>query len=205
MTKKYAAATSRNRQPILEVLQTLIPQDGNILEIASGTGEHAYFFAPHFPTQQWIPSDRQSECLESIKAWQEDCPSDNLQLPLSIDVMKPNWYQPLLNQEIKTIICINMIHISPWLAYLGLIEGAKEILPHQGIIYLYGAYKINNQHTAPSNEEFDRYLQSQNSSWGVRDLTKVVSVANENGFILEKKVTMPANNFSLIFRKSSAS
>ena len=202
MTKKYAAATARNRQPILEVLQTIIPDHGNILEIASGTGEHAYFFAPNFPQQQWIPSDKQSEYLESIKAWQADCPTDNLQLPLSIDVMTSNWYESLLSQGIKTIICINMIHIAPWLAYLGLMTGAKKILPSNGIIYLYGPYKVNNQHTALSNQEFDRYLKSQNSSWGVRNLEDVVCVANDNGFILENKVSMPANNLSLIFRKS---
>ena len=203
MTKKYAPATARNRQPILNVLQTVIPRDGNILEIASGTGEHAYFFAPHFSEQQWISSDRQKECLESIQAWQQDCPSNNLQPPLSLDVMTSNWYKPLMSQGIKAIICINMIHITPWLAYIGLIQGAKEILPSKGIIYLYGPYKIQNQHTAPSNEQFDHYLKSQNSSWGVRNLEDVVSVAHAHGFVLEKKVAMPANNLSLIFQKSA--
>ena len=201
MTKKHAPATNRNRQPILEVLKEIIPQTGNILEIASGTGEHSLFFAPHFPQQEWIPSDKQREYLESIQAWRRDCPTDNLQQPMMIDVMKKGWYETLLSRQIKVVICINMIHIAPWLAYLGLIEGAKEILPVKGIVYLYGPYKVQNQHTAPSNEEFDRSLQIQNSTWGVRNLEDVVSVAKENNFVLEKKVSMPANNLSLVFRK----
>lgn len=201
MSKKYAPATNRNRQPILEVLKEIIPSSGNILEIASGTGEHSLFFAPNFPQQEWIPSDKQKDCLDSIKAWKRDCPTDNLQQPITIDVMKPDWWKPLLSKEITVVICINMIHIAPWLACLGLIEGAKKILPVNGIIYLYGPYKVQNQHTAPSNKEFDRYLQIQDSEWGVRNLEDVVSVANDNGFVLEKLVNMPANNLSLVFRK----
>lgn len=203
MTKKYAPATNRNRQPILAVLKEVIPPSGNILEIASGTGEHSLCFAPHFPQQEWIPSDKQRECLESVQEWRKDCPTNNLQPPIMIDVMAKQWYTSLLLRGIKAIVCINMIHIAPWLAYLGLIEGAKEILPVQGVIYLYGPYKIDDRHTAPSNQEFDRYLQMQDSAWGVRNLEDVVAVANNHSFVLEKKIPMPANNFSLVFRKIS--
>ncbi len=203
MTKKYAPATNRNRQPILEILEQIIPDKGNILEIASGTGEHSLFFAPHFPEQKWIPSDKQSECIASINAWKEDCPTENIEVPLCIDVIKKLWHQPLLSRGIKVIICINMIHISPWSAYLGLVKGAKEILPINGLVYLYGPYKINNQHTALSNQEFDRYLQTQDGTWGVRNWEDIESIANDNNFVLENKITMPANNFSLILRKSS--
>lgn len=203
MTKRYAIATEKNRQPILEILKEKIPANGNILEIASGSGEHSLFFAPYFPQQQWIPSDKEKECLDSIKTWREDCLTDNLQLPLEIDVMESNWHQSLTQKNITAIICINMIHISPWEACLGLMTGAREILPLDGILYLYGAYKINNQHTATSNQEFDKYLKSQNSAWGVRNLEDIIEVAAKNNLTFEKKIQMPSNNFSLIFRKIS--
>lgn len=203
MTKRYAIATEKNRQPILAILKEIISSDGNILEIASGSGEHSLFFAPSFPQKQWIPSDKEKECLDSIKTWREDCLTDNLQLPLQIDVMESNWHQSLTKKNITTIVCINMIHISPWEACLGLMKGAKEILPLNGILYLYGAYKINNQHTAPSNQEFDNYLRSQNSAWGVRNLEDVIEVAAKNNLTFDKKIPMPSNNFSLIFCKNT--
>ena len=204
MTKKYAMATARNREPILSVLQKSLPSSGNILEIASGSGEHAVYFAAHFPQHKWYPSDKEAECLQSIAAWQRESALDNLQSPQKIDVSEVNWYNSLSSVDnITTIICINMIHISPWQTCIGLITGAKEILPRDGIVYLYGPYQINNQHTAPSNEEFDRYLRMQNPLWGVRNLEDVLTLAQENGFVLEQQIAMPANNFSLIFRKNS--
>lgn len=203
MTKRYAIATEKNRQPILEILKEIIPFDGNILEIASGSGQHSLFFAPYFSQQQWIPSDKEKECLDSIKAWREGCLTDNLELPLKIDVMESNWYQGLKDKNIKVMVCINMIHISPWEACLGLMTAAREILLLDGILYLYGAYKINNQHTATSNQEFDKYLRSQNPAWGVRNLEDIIEVAGKNNLTFEKKIPMPSNNFSLIFRKIS--
>ena len=199
--KKYAPATQRNREPILQVLKRVLPTQGNILEIASGTGEHAVFFAPHFPQSQWTPSDINPECLQSIIAWRNDCSTENLQVPLKIDVMQADWQKPLLTKNILAIICINMIHIAPWQACLGLIAGTAEILPVDGILYLYGPYKINNQHTTPSNQEFDQYLQMQSPDWGVRNLEEVVEVAQQYDFSLVKTVAMPANNLSVIFRK----
>lgn len=199
--KKYAQATLKNREPILNILKQFIPNQGNILEIASGTGEHSIFFALDFPQQKWIPSDRASECLASIKAWGEDYPHDNLQSPLTLDVMEKDWFLPLQSQDIGAIVCINMIHISPWEACLGLFAGAGQLLPKDGIVYLYGAYKVNNQHTAPSNEEFDRYLRSQNPLWGVRNLEDVEKVAHNCGLELRHTIPMPSNNFSLIFLK----
>lgn len=201
--KKNASATTKNRQPILNILQQFIPHQGNILEIASGTGEHSIFFAPHFPQQKWIPSDRASECLASIKAWGEEYPYPNLQSPLTIDVMEENWYFPLQEEKIGAIVCINLIHISPWEACVGLWEGAGKLLPKDGIVYLYGAYKVNNQHTAPSNEEFDRYLRNQNPLWGVRNLEDVQEVAHNFGLELIQTISMPSNNFSLIFVKNN--
>jgi len=201
-SKQYAPATERNRQPILDVLQQVIPAEGNILEIASGTGEHACFFAPYFPNQQWIPSDPDRLLRLSIEAWRQDCKSDNLQIPLDIDVSLPNWETKLNNSAIATIgaiIAINLIHISPWSACQGLIAGAGKILQSGGILYLYGPYKQQGKHTAISNEAFDQSLQFRNPDWGVRNLEDVVKLAEQHQLILQKIVPMPANNLSLIF------
>lgn len=209
--KQYAPATQRNRQPILDVLKKVLPSSGNVLEIASGTGEHAIFLAPHFAPRQWIPSDVNPISLASIKAWQQDCPTDNLQMPLNIDVKKSEWFnmnqyklQSDQNQNLITaIVNINMIHISPWQACLGLMAGAKEILPLDGILYLYGPFKINGKHTAVSNEQFDQSLKMQNPHWGVRNLEDVTTVAKDYGLILKETVAMPANNLSVIFQRQN--
>ncbi len=201
LNKKYAPATQRNREPILEVLQSILSPHANILEIASGTGEHALFFASKCPQWRWIPSDIYPESLLSISAWRQDCPTNNLQPPLKLDMMDKNWYKPLLKSNLDAIICINMIHISPWKACQGLMAGAEQILNTDGILYLYGPYQINQEHTAVSNQEFDQYLQSQNQEWGVRNLEDVSEIALQHNFKLEKTVSMPVNNLSVIFRK----
>jgi hypothetical protein len=200
--RQYAPATERNRQPILEVLQQVIPKEGDILEIASGTGEHACFFAPYFPNQQWIPSDRDRLLRLSIEAWRQDCTSNNLQLPWDIDVSCPDWETKLNNSAIATIgaiIAINLIHISPWSACQGLMKGVGKILHSGGILYLYGPYKQQGKHTAPSNAVFDQSLQFRNPDWGVRNLEDVVELAEKHQLILHKIIPMPANNLSLIF------
>ena len=198
-SKQYAPATERNRQPILEVLQKVIPKEGNILEIASGTGEHACFFAPYFPNQQWIPADPDPLLRLSIEAWRQDSKSDNLQIPLDINVTLPDWDEKLDDSAITAIIAINLIHISPWSACQGLMKGAGEILRSGGILYLYGPYKQQGKHTAPSNEAFDQSLQFRNPEWGVRNLEDVVELAEKHQLILQKVIPMPANNLSLIF------
>ena len=197
--KQYAPATERNRQPILEVLQKVIPKEGNILEIASGTGEHACFFAPYFPNQQWIPADPDPLLRLSIEAWRQDSKSDNLQIPLDINVTLPDWDEKLDDSAITAIIAINLIHISPWSACQGLMKGVGKILHSGGILYLYGPYKQEGKHTAPSNEAFDQSLQFRNPEWGVRNLEDVVELAEKHQLILQKVIPMPANNLSLIF------
>lgn len=197
--KQYAPATERNRQPILEVLQKVIPQEGNILEIASGTGEHACFFSPYFSPRQWIPSDPDRLLRLSIEAWRQDCKSDNLQIPLDINVTLPDWDEKIDYSAITVIIAINLIHISPWSACQGLMAGAGRLLPSGGILYLYGPYKQQGQHTAISNEAFDQSLRSRNSEWGVRNLEEVVQLAETHQLILQQIIPMPANNLSLIF------
>lgn len=200
--RQFAPATQRNREPILAVLREVLPPRGTVLEISSGTGEHAVFFAPHFAPRQWLPSDRDPRAITSITAWREYEGTANLDAPIVLDACDSIWSveQQELPEPITAIVNINMIHISPWSACLGLISGAKRILPSGGILYLYGPYKQKGEHTAPSNEAFDLMLRSQNPEWGVRDLDEVINVAEAQGLSLIKTVAMPANNFSVIFQ-----
>lgn len=201
----YAPATQRNREPILAVLARILPPQGTVLEISSGTGEHAVFFAPRLFPRYWLPSEPNPSLRESINAWRKYAPSDNLLTPLDIDVQTPIWsveQQPLpqlRSHPITAMVNINMIHIAPWSACLGLMAGAKRILPEGGILYLYGPFQQGGEHTAPSNAAFDASLRQRNPEWGVRDLEDVISVAKKQGFIVQEIVAMPANNLSVIF------
>jgi hypothetical protein len=199
--RQYAPATERNREVILDVLLQVLPPQGTVLEIASGTGEHSTYFAPHLQPRQWIPSDPNPMAIASITDWQKYHPSDNLALPELIDVTTPNWSdnEYLSNQDIQAIVNINMIHISPWQACLGLMTGAKKLLPVKGILYLYGAFKQNGIHTSESNAAFDESLRYQNPEWGVRDLEDVVAIAADQNLSLKEIKPMPANNLSVIF------
>lgn len=199
--KQYAPATQRNRQPILEVLQRFLPQQGNILEIASGTGEHAVFFATNFPNCQWYPSDRDRQLRDSIKAWSQESLQPNLHPPLDIDASSPRWSIEEKNMTIHAIVNINMIHISPYSACEGLMAGAGRILASHGILYLYGPYKREGKHTSLSNETFDKSLRDRDSRWGVRNLEDVIALAKKANLDLKEVVSMPANNLSVIFVK----
>lgn len=210
--RQYAPATQRNQAAILEVLLQVLPPTGTVLEVSSGTGEHAIFFAPRLDPRKWLPSDPNPLARASIMAWREYCPAANLYPAIALDVCDAIWaveqdeLRELLpkidfkRDPIKAIVNINMIHIAPWSACLGLIAGAKRILPPGGILYLYGPFKQNGRHTSPSNAAFDQSLQSQNPQWGVRDLDQVIAVAQAENLSLVKTVTMPANNLSVIFR-----
>ncbi len=210
--RQYAPATLRNREPILDVLLQFLPANGTILEISSGTGEHAVFFAPRLYPRKWIPSDPNPLARESINAWRECHPAENLYNAIALDVCDSIWGVEkeqlpaslsgfdLIEHPIVAIVNINMVHISPFSACLGLMAGAKRILPKGGILYLYGPFKINGNHTAPSNEAFDRSLRMQNPEWGVRNLDEVVAVAEAQNLSLIKTVNMPANNLSIIFQ-----
>jgi len=210
--RQYAPATQRNREPILNVLLQVLPPIGTVLEISSGTGEHAVFFAPRLQPRKWIPSDPNPVAQASIAAWREHCPADNLYPPIALDVRDPIWDveqdelpEPLQDIDFKrnpivAIVNINMIHISPWSACLGLLAGARRILPPNGILYLYGPFKQDGKHTAPSNANFDESLQAQNPEWGVRDLDEVVAVAQAQNLSLVETYAMPANNLSVIFQ-----
>lgn len=211
--RQYAPATQRNRDPILEVLSQVLPPTGTVLEISSGTGEHAVYFAPRLQPRHWQPSDPNPVARASITAWRDAHPADNLWPPLNINVEEPVWaVEQSVNvsetagagppEPIVAIANINMIHIAPWSACLGLMAGAGRILPPGGILYLYGPYKQHGEHTAPSNAAFDQSLRSQNPTWGVRDLEAVIEVAHNHQLTLVKNVTMPANNLSVVFQKT---
>lgn len=218
--RQFAPATERNRLPILDVLRDILPSESTILEISSGTGEHAVFFAAHLESCQWIPSDPNPIARASIAAWRSHVSSDNVYLPLALDTRDEVW--PIeaaamqhnglpaelegldLNRyPIRAMININMIHIAPWDACLALFTGAERVLPPGGILYLYGPYKQHGTHTAPSNAAFDQSLRSQNPDWGIRALEDVVAVAHEHQFDLVNVVAMPANNLSVVFKLQS--
>jgi hypothetical protein len=211
--RQYAPATQRNREPILEILRQVLPPTGTVLEVSSGTGEHAVFFAPRLQPRGWIPSDPNPIARASIAAWQASCPSENLYPPIALDSREVVWAvesaalpDPLANLDrqrdpITAIVNINMIHIAPWAACLGLFAGAQRTLPPQGILYLYGPFKQGGRHTALSNAAFDDSLRSQNPEWGVRDLDEVVAVAQTHDLALVSTYAMPANNLSVVFHR----
>jgi SAM-dependent methyltransferase len=198
----YSPSTERNRAPIAAVLRRWLPAAGTVLEVASGTGEHVAHFAAEFPGLVFQPSDPDAAARASIAAWIAACAAPNIRPPLALDVAAPGWEaDPGLPVPLAAILCINMVHISPWVATLGLLRGAGRRLAAGGVLYLYGAYKRAGQHTAPSNAAFDANLRRQNPEWGVRDLETVVAQAEAQGFALADVVEMPANNLSVLLRR----
>ena len=195
--RQYAPATLRNRDPILGILRDVLPAKGCILEIASGSGEHVVHFATNFPELVFQPSDREPEALESIAAWVEATRVTNVLAPTALDVSQSPW--PIAAAD--GILCINMVHISPWEATLGLVRGAAAILPSTAPFYLYGPYKREGFATAPSNQAFDKSLRDRNSTWGLRDLEAVAAAARSVGFSGPTIAEMPANNLSVVFRR----
>lgn len=198
---QHAPSAARNMTPILEVLSELLPQTGRALEIASGTGQHAAAFAENFPQLVWWPSDPAAEARESIKAWADEMEVSNLRAPLDIDVTHVRW-QDACEAPFDAILAINLIHISPWAVTKGLMRGAGELLARGGLLYLYGPYRKDGVHTAQSNIKFDAWLKAQNEAWGVRDMGEIEKQGERNGLVLADVIAMPANNFSLLFRKS---
>lgn len=196
--KRFAPATERNSSPILDVLRTVVPRRGTLLEIASGTGQHAVFFAPLFKDLAWQPTDVDPESLASIADWIRDAGTPNLRPPLLLDVTQPRW--PVAAAD--CVFCCNMIHIAPWEATLGLFAGAARILPPEAPLFLYGPYFEDGVETATSNLAFDESLRGRNPAWGIRRLEDVMRVAQDSGFRFDRKVAMPANNLSVVFRRT---
>jgi SAM-dependent methyltransferase len=195
--RRSAPHVVRNAEPIAAVLAEVLPARGLVLEIASGTGEHILHFARAFPKLLWQPSDPEPAALRSIEAWRSEAGLFNLLPPVSLDARAAEW--PVTEADV--ICCINMVHISPWAATVGLMRGAGRLLGEGGPLYLYGAYCREGVETAPSNESFDESLRTRDPEWGVRRLEDVVAEADTNGLRLEAVTEMPANNLSVVFRK----
>lgn len=195
--KRVAPAAARNRDAILDVLQGILPAHGSVLEIASGSGEHSVHFAGLFPHLAWQPSDPEPAALASIAAWSAEASLPNIAPPIMLDVCAPDW--PIARTD--AILCINMIHIAPWEATLGLMAGCGRLLSPGALLYLYGPFREEGVSLAPSNADFDTSLKDRDPQWGLRWVHEVAEVANKNGFILRERITMPANNLSLIFCK----
>jgi SAM-dependent methyltransferase len=196
--KQTAPATWRNREPIRKVLAQELPPRGLVLEIASGSGEHAVYMAGAFPAIEWQPTDRDPTALASIAAWRDEAALPNLRAPVVLDATAETW--PVATAD--AIACINMVHISPWEATLGLLAGAGRTLVDGGLLFLYGPYRFDGT-TAPSNEEFERSLVARDPRWGVRDVRAVSEAAEPHGLILRGVIAMPANNHSLLFRRAT--
>jgi hypothetical protein len=195
--KREAPAAARNREPIAAVLREVLPAGGTILEVASGTGEHAAWFASLFEGLDWQPSDPDPEALASIRAWREEAGLANLLEPLRLDASAQDW--PVVAAD--AILCVNMVHISPWAATAGLMRGAGRLLPPRAPLVLYGPYRRAGVPTAPSNEAFDESLRARNPEWGLRDLEAVEAEGAAQGLRLERIFEMPANNLTLVFRR----
>ena len=196
--RRFAPATERNRGPILDVLRALLPDSGRVLEIASGTGEHVVWLAPHLPSFSFQPSDPDPSNRASIAAWTSRSGATNVLPPLALDARDARWTLP---NPPSVLLCINMIHIAPWKATLGLMRNAAAVMSPGALLYLYGPFKRNGAHTAPSNATFDQSLRATDPCWGVRDLESVVETASTAGFTLADAIPMPANNLSVAFRR----
>jgi len=194
--KRHAPATTRNRDAIIDVLDGLLRTNGSMaLEIASGTGEHVAAFAHRFPTVTWQPSDPDPDARASIAAWCAEAP--NVFPPLDLDAASAEW--PI--EWADAIVCINMVHISPWKATVGLFTQSSKLLPQGAPLILYGPYFRKDHPTAPTNFAFDESLKARNAEWGIRWLEDVTELAEAKGFVLAAIHEMPANNLSVVCRR----
>lgn len=199
-------AASRNREPIAEVLERHLPKRGTVLEIASGTGEHAAYFAGRFAGVTWQPSDADQAALQWMEARrlasaERGTPRPNLLAPVRLDVTRHGWAFGVPVRFPVAIIAINLIHIAPWQATVGLVSGARDLLMPGRHLFLYGPFKRDGRHTARSNASFDSALRRQNAAWGVRDMEAVTEAAEASGFTVDEIYEMPANNLTLVLTR----
>ena len=195
--RRSAPAALRNRQPIAEVLEEWLPERGLVLEIASGTGEHAVHFAERFPALDWQPSDVHPDALASIRAWRAECGLPNMREPLTIDASSPAW--PI--EQADAVLSINMVHISPWASALGLLDGVARILPAGAPLILYGPWLKDDVPAAPTNMDFDADLKRRDPAWGLRRVEDFAAAADKRGLRLIETPAMPANNMMLLLRR----
>lgn len=198
--RRDAPATRRNAAAILEVLRETLPETGTILEIGSGTGQHASAFAPALAPRFWLPSDPDPGQRASIAAWIADMDPPRPLPPRAIDAAAPEW-DVRAEDNITAITSANVIHISPWSTSQGLIAGAGRILPPGGVLHFYGPFKRGGVHTTDSNAAFDASLRARDPAWGVRDLDDIEALAKTAGLILDRVIDMPSNNFSVVFKR----
>jgi SAM-dependent methyltransferase len=196
----FAASADRNKGPILAVLERILPQGGLVLEMGSGTGQHVVHFAGALPHLTWQPTDPDADFRRSVLQWIAAARLENVAAPVDLDVLRRPW--PIARAD--AIVCINMIHVAPWAATEALLGGASEVLPGDGVLFLYGPYRRFGRHTAPSNEAFDAQLRVQDPEWGLRDLEAVAELAAAAGLDLDEVIDMPANNFGVVLRKRGA-
>lgn len=198
--RPFSPAAERNAGPILAQLQRVLPAQGVMLEIASGTGQHAACFAAALPGWTWQPTDFDAESLLSVADWCAALP--NVRAPLRLDVLADPW--PGVPERVDAVFCANMIHIAPWDCTAGLIRGAGRHLAPQGVLITYGPYLEDEVTTAPSNLAFDEDLKRRNPAWGLRRLADVAAVARDHGLVLAERVAMPANNLLLVWRPAGS-
>ena len=194
----YAPAAERNRAPILDVLRKVMPAPGTILEVAAGSGQHSAWFAPEFPNHCWAPSDIQPEALGSIDAWCRDA-GGNILPARVLDAAKPTWPIDDIANDLVAIYSVNMIHIAPWSACLGMLAAAEKLLPRHGILFLYGPFLRGGEAVTDSDRQFDQTLRNQDAAWGLRDLKDVSDAARSRSLHLLDRFDMPAGNLSLVF------
>ena len=198
----FMAAAARNREPIIEVLREEL--DGrapaHALELASGSGEHVVAFAEAFPTTRWQPSDRDPAGLASITAWREHSGLPNIAPPLPIDLETPDWHTAV-DHPVGLMVAINVVHISPWRATLGLLDGAASLLAEDGILFVYGCFSRSGDFVSQSNRSFDAGLRRRDPEWGVRDTDEMARAADERGLVLDRIAAMPANNTVVVYRR----
>jgi trans-aconitate methyltransferase len=199
MTKQVWGAPERNKEPILDVLRKVLPNDGTLLELASGSGQHAAYFAAQFPRLNIQPSDVDPENLASVRAWVLEAALPNLLAPISLDVREANWVPAPVN----AIFSANLLHISAWECSVALFDGAARHLAAEGVLVVYGPFRVDGQHTAPSNAAFDESLKARNPDWGVRDVEALHALAAPRGLVATQRVLMPANNQCLIFHRAN--
>jgi hypothetical protein len=194
---QYAPATERNSEPILTILQKILPQSGLLLEIAAGSGQHAAYFAPYFPRLTWQPSEPDPDCRASIAAWIGHVNAENINMPIDLDVTSFPW--PISKAD--AIFSSNMIHITNWECCLGLMAGAGQILNPLGVLVLYGPFLLDGKETALSNVQFDNSLKKRNPNWGIRNLDKISRAAKACGLVCSDIIEMPANNLIVVLKK----
>lgn len=190
-------SAERNKGPIAEILMRVLPAQGDVLEVGSGTGQHVLHFAQAMPYLRWQPTERDADCLKSIASWLAQTTAPNVNAPYHLDVYDDIW--PVA--EVAAVVCINMIHIAPQSATKALLRGAGNVIARGGIMFLYGPYRRQGRHISAENKAFDELLKAENPEWGVRNLEDVARLAASEGFELQDTHDMPANNLAVIFRK----